>query len=198
MLLSDIGEGSSALFCLTDRTQCCSTTAGGERHGAWRFPNGSEVIQGSMSGDIYYDRSYSSVILNRRNNTVGPTGIYACAIPSEADFLTALYIGVYGSTPGPLTASLSYDRASHTLNCVSSGGPVNTVTWRRNSVAITLSPYQLEQSLVDAVTSTYHNLLTIRSGDIEDFIGSFSCIISNSRGSSVTQTLDIMGSCMSN
>ena len=88
MLLSDIGEGSSALFCLTDRTRCCSTTAGGERRGAWRFPNGNEVFQYSTGEDINRDRSYSSVILSRRNNVVGPTGIYACAIPSEADSST--------------------------------------------------------------------------------------------------------------
>ena len=44
MLLSDIGEDSSGLFCLTDRTQCCSKAAAGEGRGLWRFPNGSEVM----------------------------------------------------------------------------------------------------------------------------------------------------------
>ena len=64
VLLSDVGEGSSALFCLTDRTRCCSTTTGGERRGVWIFPNGSEVVQDSSGGEIYRSRSYSSVILN--------------------------------------------------------------------------------------------------------------------------------------
>ena len=94
MLLGDIGEGSSALFCLTDRTQCCSTREGGEKHGVWRFPSGSEVGRG---GDVYLDRSYSSVVLNIRNNAVGPTGIYTCGIPDAENTNRILYIGLYGS-----------------------------------------------------------------------------------------------------
>ena len=89
VLLSDIGEGSSALFCLTDRTRCCSTIAGGERRGAWRFPNGSEIMQG---GDFHRNRSHSSVILNRRNDAVGPTGIYKCAIPDSTNTNRALHV----------------------------------------------------------------------------------------------------------
>ena len=58
---------------------------------------------------------------------------------------------------------------------------------------ISSSPYQLGQSLVNAATSTYHNLLTVTSGDVENYIGSFSCTVSNSRGSSQTQSLDING-----
>ena len=92
VLLSDIGEGSGALFCLTDRTKCCSTTAGGERNGTWRFPNGSEVLIG---GAIYRSRTYSSVIFNRRNNSVETTGIYTCVIPDEGSTSRTLYIGVY-------------------------------------------------------------------------------------------------------
>ena len=103
VLLSDIGEGSSGLFCLTNRTRCCSTTAGGERRGAWRFPNGSEVVQESIGGDIYHDRSYSSVILNRRNNAVGSTGIYTCEIPDAGNTTRTLYIGVYGSEDQGMT-----------------------------------------------------------------------------------------------
>ena len=97
VLLSDIGEGSSALFCLTDRTQCCSTTAGGERHGVWRFPDGSEVMRESMGRNIYRDRSYSSILLSRRNTAVGPTGIYTCVVPDAGNINRTLYIGVYGS-----------------------------------------------------------------------------------------------------
>ena len=95
MLLSDIGEGSSALYCLTDRTQCCSTTAGGERRGLWRFPNGTEVMLESGYGDIYHTRGFSSVILSRRNNAVGPTGIYTCEIPDAGNIVRTLYIGQF-------------------------------------------------------------------------------------------------------
>ena len=98
MLLSDIGEGSSALYCLTDRTACCSSAAGG-RHGAWRFPNGAVVIE-NQSADVYFTRGLSSLLLNRRSSAVGPTGVYTCLIPDAQDIDSAsqtLYIGIYGN-----------------------------------------------------------------------------------------------------
>ena len=95
VLLSDIGEGSGALLCLTGRERCCSTTRGGERRGAWRFPNGSEVML--SGGNIYHERSYSSLSLNRRNNAVGPTGIYTCAIPDAGNIVRTLVIGIYST-----------------------------------------------------------------------------------------------------
>ena len=208
MLLSDIGEGSNALFCLTDRTQCCTTEAGLNK-GGWRFPNSDNVD----TEEFYRTRGHSSVLLNRRSNAMDPTGIFTCRIPTnQSKDNTDLYIGVYDdagegvlgmhcllytshlSLPsGSLTASLSYDPTSHTLTCVSSGGPVNTVTWTRNGADIFSSPYQLRQSLEDGMTSTYHNLLTVTSGDVEDYIGSFNCTVSNSRGNSPPQSVDING-----
>ena len=98
VLLSDIGEDSSALFCLTDRTRCCSNMAGGERHGAWRFPDGNEVLQETMNGNIYRDRSYSSVILSRKNNATGPTGIYTCEILDFRNTNRILHIIVSGGS----------------------------------------------------------------------------------------------------
>ena len=97
VLLSDIGEGSSGLFCLTDRTRCCSTAAGGEGHGSWGFPNGSEVMRSVSMREIHWNQSYSSVILNRRNKAMEPTGIYTCEIPYVRNITRTLYIGVYGS-----------------------------------------------------------------------------------------------------
>jgi hypothetical protein len=52
-------------------------------------------------------------------------------------------------------------------------------------------PHQLSQSLVNATTFTYHNFLTVRSSDVEDYIGSFSCNVSNNLGNSQLQSLDI-------
>ena len=79
MLLSDIGEGSSALYCLTDRTACCSTAAGGMR-GLWNLSDGSDA---SGNAGFRVVRGYSSLILNRRSNTVEPTGVYTCLIPDS-------------------------------------------------------------------------------------------------------------------
>ena len=96
LLLSDIGEGSNALFCLTNRTQCCTTEAGLDR-GGWRFPNSSAVdIYTTDNQEFYRIRGYSSVYLNRRRNTLEPTGIFICRIPTnQSENNTNLYIGVY-------------------------------------------------------------------------------------------------------
>ena len=98
MLLSDIGEGSNALFCLTDRTQCCTTEAGYAR-GSWRFPNDSFVTRDDADLRFYATRGYSSIRLNRKSDAVKPTGIYICRLPDKATGSgNNLYIGVYGDT----------------------------------------------------------------------------------------------------
>ena len=91
----DIGEGSCALYCLTDSTQCCSTEAGGEL-GVWRSPDGSDV-SGSTTADVYLVRGFSSLLLNRRSSAVGPTGVYTCLIPDAGNMLRILYLGIYNS-----------------------------------------------------------------------------------------------------
>ena len=96
VLLRDIGEGSKALFCLTDRTQCCSTEAGDAR-GSWRFPTGPRVTCDNANLDFYAIRGYSSIRLNRRSDAVAPTGIYIGTLPDQATGSGMnMYIGVYG------------------------------------------------------------------------------------------------------
>ena len=98
VLFGDIGEGSSALYCLTDRTLCCSTGAG-QRHGLWKFPSGADVSD--RSTDIFYSvRGFSSIHLNRRSSAVGPTGVYTCLIPSSSDTSRKLLLGVYTADGG--------------------------------------------------------------------------------------------------
>ena len=82
MLLSDIGEGSNALFCLTNRTQCCTTEAG-LRQGGWRFPNDTSVILNDANSHFYRIRGYSSVSLNKRSEAMGPVGKFTCRIPNN-------------------------------------------------------------------------------------------------------------------
>ena len=92
MLLNSIGEGSNALFCLTNRRNCCTTEAGLEQ-GGWRFPNDTNV---KNSDEFYKTRGYSLVLLNRRSNASEPTGIYTCRIPTnQSEINTNLSIGVY-------------------------------------------------------------------------------------------------------
>ena len=87
VLLSDIGEGSNALFCLTNSTQCCMA----EQQGQWMFPDGSNVH--SSSENFNQTRGFSSLLLNRRRSAMGPTGIFKCEIPDQTEM--NLYVGVY-------------------------------------------------------------------------------------------------------
>ena len=92
MLLSNIGEGRNALFCLTDRTQCCTSL----EQGGWRFPNSIFVSLDDTSLNFYQSRGYSSVRLNRMSDAVAPTGIFTCTIPTnQSETNTNLSIGVY-------------------------------------------------------------------------------------------------------
>ena len=94
MLLSNIGEGSNALFSLTNRTQCCIPETELNR-GGWRFPN-SSAVEDTSNYEFYRTRGYSSVHLNRRSNALEPTGIFTCRIPTnQSETNTNLYIGVY-------------------------------------------------------------------------------------------------------
>ena len=94
MLLSDIGEGSSALYCLTDRQQCCSIEAGANR-GRWNFPRGGGSVDSHTAANIYYSKGFSSVLLNRRSSAGVPTGVYTCVIPDADNVLKTLYIGIH-------------------------------------------------------------------------------------------------------
>ena len=87
----DIGEGSSALFCLTDREACCS---GDNRRGAWRFPNGSSV-GGDSSRGFYITRGSSSLLLNRRSSATGPAGEFTCLIPNASDTIRTVRIEIF-------------------------------------------------------------------------------------------------------
>ena len=83
LVLTDIGEGGSALICLSDSTQCCRGSNNPNAPtplGNWYFPNGSVVRSSNFGGDIYMDRGASMVRLNRRNNAQSPTGVYRCEV----------------------------------------------------------------------------------------------------------------------
>ena len=92
MLLSDIGLGSAALFCLTPSTDCCTS------RGEWRFPNNSSVKEGTSS-DLYFSRGNRILLLHRMSDAMGPTGIYTCLVPNT-NRGTALpyYVGVYDNS----------------------------------------------------------------------------------------------------
>ena len=96
MLLSEIGDESDALFCLTDRGQCCTDNAVGE---GWILPDNTSVNV-DMSSDFYLARGLSSLRLNRMSSVTAPTGIFTCSIRiagSGGLVQEQLYLGAYNN-----------------------------------------------------------------------------------------------------
>lgn len=101
--LEDIGEGEGALICYTNSPGCCASS----RTGEWYYPNGSAVSIEGNKEDFYRSRGSRVVRLNRRNNAVGPTGIYCCDIPgSNRNFC----VGAYNMGDGKVTITFTMDR----------------------------------------------------------------------------------------
>jgi hypothetical protein len=83
-----------------------------------------------------------------------------------------------------------FDRNLTTLTCTSTGGPPTTVIWRKNGVPVNVSLFEQSQRLVNAESATYENVLY--DDDIANFVGSFTCGISNVRGT-VVETVELNG-----
>ena len=93
----------------------------------------------------------------------------------------------YPYCPGsPSITSLLFDRNSTTLTCTSTGGPPTTVTWRKDGQLINEALYQQSQQLVDAEDAIYQNVLF--DDDVASFVGSFTCEVSNVRGTAQETT----------
>ena len=67
--------------------------------------------------------------------------------------------------------------SGNTLTCISTGGPATTVTWTRDSVAITEGN---ETVLDDPVTAQYTHTLTVTEG----LGGLYTCTVANNKPSS--------------
>ena len=101
-----------------------------------------------------------------------------------------VYIILTGS---PVITNLIYNRISSmaSLTCISSGGPVDSVTWMRNGATITAnsSIFTQSQIITNATSATYHNILI--SSDSSNFImGSFTCVIRDADGRNKNQTFN--------
>ena len=184
--LDEIGEDSAALFCLTNKTDCCGlsdTPPGIGVIGHWYFPNGSSV-KNTISGDnMYRDRGPSFVRLQRRNNAQ-TTGVFRCEVPDASGTNQQLYVGMYPVTSGsPSITGLLYNRSTLTLTCTSTGSPATTVTWRKNGAVVEVdgTTYHQSQRILDTRTATYENILS--SSANASFVGNFTCTVSNARGS---------------
>ena len=98
ILIDEIGEGDDgALLCVTDLVQCCrgeDTPGVGGALGEWLYPDGS-LVRVKDSGDGFYrDRGAGAVRLNRRNDTMSPTGQFCCVIPDATFTNTTTCINI--------------------------------------------------------------------------------------------------------
>ena len=90
----------------------------------------------------------------------------------------------------PFITSLLFDRNSTSLTCTSVGGPPTTVSWSKNGQPINETIYEQSQWLVNAETATYRNILF--NANIAEFMGSFTCVVSNIRGT-IQETIELNG-----
>ena len=101
--------------CITDLNTCCSGGEGIHR-GDWYFPGGDRLQIVSSGDDSFERRGAQRVTLRRRNNAMGPSGIYRCEVPTVAvrddidlSVRETVYVGLYASGGNELINSvLSY------------------------------------------------------------------------------------------
>ena len=84
--------------------------------------------------------------------------------------------------PGEITFQLNTDLATDppvfTLTCTSTGGPVSTVSWRRDGTLLSDdSTYNITSQVTDTVTATYTHTLTVTGR----LVGEYQCNVSNIR-----------------
>ena len=91
-LMTDIGEDSKALLCVTDHEQCCRSY----RVGEWYYPNNTAVSTSGSGFDFYRNRGPQAVRLNRRNNALSPTGRYHCTVPDASGTFQILIAYIIG------------------------------------------------------------------------------------------------------
>ena len=104
----NIGEGESALFCSTDRSDCCDNES--DIHGNWFLPNGSKILATNNThfDAVYVIRGNQTVGLNRdrvNNNNVNnslelSTGVYHCEMMDKNNITHHLYVGIYHENEG--------------------------------------------------------------------------------------------------
>ena len=86
MLITDITEGSGALLCTTNNSNCCSDTElrAGEFYFPIQSPKNGEVVpvQGEAMADYYRDRQTQHIRLHRQSEG-DITGQFRCEMPTS-------------------------------------------------------------------------------------------------------------------
>ena len=100
---------------------------------------------------------------------------------------------IHTYTGSTVITDLIYNSTSSmaSLTCISSGGPVDSVTWMRNGATITAksSIFTQSQIIANATSATYHNIL-ISSNSSNFMMGNFTCVIRDAEGRNKSQTFN--------
>ena len=103
---NDNSDPGNTVRCITDLGTCCRAIQGIHR-GYWYFPDGRELDQTTRT------RTAQRVNLYRRNNAMGPSGIYHCDIPTvtvhddnDLSVRETVYVGLYASGGNELINSV--------------------------------------------------------------------------------------------
>ena len=93
--------GNNIVRCNTDLSTCCGGSQGAHR-GDWYFPNETRLRKSGPGDSIFEARGAQQVALRRRNNPMGPSGIYRCdiatvAVHDDNDISVGetVYVGLY-------------------------------------------------------------------------------------------------------
>lgn len=93
--IGELNREPGALKCVTTNPNCTTVESCNR---TWNYPNGTSVSE--ISNPLYISRENQSVLLNRPNGTVAPTGIYRCELPDGDSNKQQLYVGIYGESEG--------------------------------------------------------------------------------------------------
>ena len=106
----------------------------------------------------------------------------------------AIPFGFPPAVPRVMAMERNLSSSLSTLTCTSTGSPPTNVKWMKDGETLITNGtmYSLTQTLVDRVTSTYNNTLTIEASFI-DVVGEYSCKVVNSIGTSNVQSTEIRG-----
>ncbi len=89
-------------------------------------------------------------------------------------------------------SSLTYDSSSSSLTCTSRDGPASVVAWGYNLGPAPSNSFQEQE--VDQSLGVYRSKLVLSSDgeeEEEEYIGTYTCLVGNSRGNSSSQLIVI-------
>ena len=209
-----MGNDRDTVQCHTKLTTCCVQEVGRER-GDWHAPDGTvlpttsaPVTQqltyhrinllnhnsGAMSG-IYH----CSIAVSTESNESVYVGLYSSGGEGRASEVVLYSKQMYftyccfctGDVTIPVGMIFSEDsdidgeNPRFTLTCISTGGPATTVTWTRDSEAVSGGMTMLD----DRMTAQYTHTLIVRGR----LGGRYQCSVVNNKPSSDTAQLTVEG-----